>query len=301
MNRHYKHAWKVTAYRAKPGAPSGFVNTHSDYFENLPNGIEIEKLRIQFQIEKTLDKEPNTCELVITNLAAGTRVDLCKKPLIVRVDAGYEEDGGARHLFAGDLRYGWSKQDGTEWLTTLQLADGSRAFQHARVSRSYKAGTSVLTAVRDAARTMGVLLPRNLETSAELGRAFAAGVQLHGNTRDELTRLLAPFGYSWSIQSGRLVILKDDEVDTTRAIVISKDTGMLGSPEFGAPEKDGKPPTLTIRTLLYPQVTPGGMLSVQSESINGIFRAERVVHSGDSHGDDWYTEIEAKPSDATPK
>lgn len=299
--RHYKHAWKVTAYRAKPGAPSGFVNTHSDYFENLPNGIEIDKLRIQFQIEKTLDKEPNTCELVITNLAAGTRVDLCKKPLIVRIDAGYEEDGGARHLFAGDLRYGWSKQEGTEWLTTLQLADGSRAFQHARVSRSYKAGTSVLTAVRDAARTMGVLLPRNIEVSTELGRSFAAGVQLHGNTREELTRLLAPFGYSWSIQSGRLVILKDDEVDTTRALVISTDTGMLGSPEFGAPEKDSKPPTLTIRTLLYPQVTPGGMLSVQSDSINGIFRAERVVHTGDSHGDDWYTEIEAKPSDATPK
>lgn len=299
--RHYKHAWKVTALRAKPGTPSGFVNTHSDYFEGLPNGIEIDKLRIQFQIEKTLDKEPNTCELVITNLAAGTRVDLCKKPLIVRVDAGYEEDGGARHLFAGDLRYGWSKQDGTEWLTTLQLADGSRAFQHARVSRSYKAGTSVLTAVRDAARTMGVLLPKNIEISTELGRSFAAGVQLHGHTRDELTRLLAPFGYSWSIQSGRLVILKDNEVDTTRALVISKDTGMIGSPEFGAPEKDGKSPTLTIRTLLYPQVSPGVMLSVQSDSINGIFRAERVVHSGDSHGEDWYTEIEAKPSDATPK
>lgn len=298
--RHYRRVYKVTAYRAKPGTPGGFVNTHSDFFEPLPNGIEITKLRVQFKVEKTLDKEPNTCELQISNLAEGTRANLCKKPLIVRVDAGHEEDGGARHLFAGDLRYGWSKQDGTDWVTTLQLADGSRAFQHARVNRSYKAGTSVLTAVRDAARSMGLDLPKDVLVSDDLQRAFASGVQLYGSSADELTRLLAPFGYGWSIQNGRLSVLKDDEVNTNRALVISQDTGLLGSPEFGAPEKDGKPPTLTIRTLLYPQLTPGGMLSVQSKSVNGIFRAERVTHTGDSHGDDWVTEVEAKPSSATP-
>lgn len=297
--RHFKRVWKVTAYRAKPSA-GGFINSHADFFEPLPNGIEIDKLRVQFKIEKTTDKEPNTCELTITNLAEGTRANLCKKPLIVRVDAGWEEDGGARHLFGGDLRYGYSKRDGTDWSTILQLGDSSRAFQNARVNRSYAAGTSVLVALREAARSMGVGLPKNVEADADLQRAFSAGVQLHGPAADELARLLAPYGYSFSFQDGRLQILKDDEVFATRALVISQDTGLLGSPEFGAPSKDGKPPTLTIRTLLYPQVTPGGMLSVQSESINGIFRAERVTHNGDSHGDDWCTEIECKPSDAKP-
>ena len=148
---------------------------------------------------------------------------------------------------------------------------------------------------------MGVSLPRNVELAPELGRGFSSGEQLYGSAADELTRLLAPYGYGWSIQNGRLQVLKDDEVDTSRALVISQETGLLGSPEVGAPEKDGKPPTLTIRTLLYPQVNPGQMLSVQSRAINGIYRAERVTHTGDSHGDEWFTEIEAKPSDATPK
>lgn len=299
--RHFKRVWKVTAYRAKPGIPGGYVNSHSDFFETLPNGIEIEKLRVQFKIEKSVDKEPNTCELEITNLAEGTRADLCKKPLIVRIDAGWEEDGGVRHLFGGDLVYGFSKRDGTDWATVLQLADSSRAFQNARANKSFAPGTSVLVAAREAARSMGVALPRNVEADPELQRAFSAGVQLHGSAALELERLLGPYGYSASFQNGRLQILKDDEVFSDRALVISKDTGMLGSPEFGAPEKDGKPPTLTIKSLLYPQITPGGMLSVQSESINGIFRAERVTHTGDSHGEEWQTEIEAKPSDKIPK
>ena len=294
--RFYKRVCKVTAYRAKPGTPGGFVSSHSDFFQPLPNGLEIERLRIQFKVEKTLDKEPNTAEIRISNLAEGNRADLCKLPLIVRLEAGHEEDAGLRLVFQGDLRYGYSKQNDCDWETVQQCADGSRAFQHARVNRSYKAGTSVSTVLRDAALTLGLVLPRNVETSAELQRSFASGYSIFGPTRDELTRLLAPFGYSWSIQNGTLQILKDDDTPPDRAIVISQETGLLGSPEFGAPPKDGKPPTLTIKSLLYPQVSPGVRLSVQSKSINGIFRAERVTHTGDTHGDEWITEIEAKPA-----
>ena len=292
--RHYNRAWKVTAYRAKPLPPGGITKSLADFFEPLPNGIEITKLRVQFKVEKTLGKEPNSCEVVVTNLAAGTRAELCRNPLIVRVDAGYEDDGGARHLFTGDLKYGSSKQDNVDTTTTLQLSEGSRAFTEARVNRSYKAGASVITALREAAATMGLSLPKNIESSADLNRQFATGIALIGATRDELSRLLTPYGFGWSIQDGRLQVIREGEVRSDQAFLISQDTGMIDSPEFGAPDKKGKPPTLTIRSLLYPQVTPGVKLDVRSASVNGIFRAERVTHTGDSHGDDWTTEIEAK-------
>jgi len=29
--------------------------------------------------------------------------------------------------------------------------------------------------------------------------------------------------------------------------------------------------------------------------MNGFFRVEKVVHSGDTWGSDWYSELEAKP------
>ncbi len=296
----YKRVWRVVAYQAKGFTPNDDNPTHFDFFERQPNTIEIDAMRVQFDIKKGVEKQPNSCELTITNLNKGTRLSLSKNPLIVWLEAGWEDNGGAKFLFGGDLRYGYSKQDGPDWSTVLQLADGGRAYQQARLSRSYKAGTATLTALRDAAKAMGLTLPRNVEADPALRRGFENGASLHGDAQSQMTKLLNPYGYSWSIQSGRLVILKDEEVDTNRALIISADTGMIGSPEFGQPEKKKKTPQLKIKTLLYPQVNPGTMLSVQAKEIRGIFRVEKVNHKGDSHGDDWTTEIDARAVNVKP-
>lgn len=291
----FKRVWKVTAYRPTPGTPGGFVATHPSYFEGLTNGVEITKLRIQCTIEKHLNADPNTCEITITNLAPGTRADIVKKPIIIRIDAGYDKADGLRHLFTGDLRYGYSKRNGADWETVLQIADGSRAFAGARVSKTYRRGTPAIVALRDAAAGIGLQLPPGIEASADLQKQFSSSRSLHGDAAFEMTKLLAPFGYSWSIQDGRMQILKDEQTRPDEAYLVDQSTGLLGSPEVGAPPKDGGSSTLTVQMELYPQITPGGKLDVRSESIDGIFRAERVTHHLDSHGNPWTTEVEAKP------
>lgn len=300
-NRLYKRVWKVSAYRPTAGTPNGFIAAHPSYFEGLPNGIEITKLRIQVKIEKNLSGDPNTCEVTITNLNEGERADIVKKPLIVRIDAGYVENGGARHLFTGDLRYGYSKRNGADWETVLQLGDGSRAFAGARISRTYRKGTSLMVALRDAAAGIGVGLPPNIEASSELQAQFPSGRSIHGNAVLEMEKLLAPYGYSCSFQDGRLQILTDESVRADQAYLITQATGLVGSPEIGAPPKDGSAPILTFQTLLYPQITPGGKCDVREEGLDGIFRAERVTHTLDSHGQPWTTEVEAKPQDSSVK
>lgn len=280
----FDRIWKVTAYQGStvPGA----------FFTKVVQGIEIEKLRVEFTVEKHLDSEPNTATLVITNCSESTRNFLEKKPLIVRIDAGY--DGLARHLFTGDLRHGESVKEGTDWRTTLQLADGDRAYKRARVSRSYGTGTSVYTAVSECARAMGLDTPPGLIVSPDLQIQFATGVVLSGPAQQELTKLLAPYGYQWSIQDGKMVVLKDAETRPDVALVVSQDTGLLGSPAFATPTNDGKPPTLMFRTLLYPQLTPGGKVSISSRKINGVFKLVKVTHSGDTHGGDYVSEVEAR-------
>jgi len=274
---------KVSAYRAE-----------LESFLPLPNGIEITDLRVAFEVEKHVGSEPNTAVVTISNCSAETRKFLERRPLFVRVDAGYED--GARHLFTGDLRWGASELDGPTWNTELRLGDGERAYRHARVSRSYRKGTSVLVAVRECAAAMGLELPADVVASTDLQRQFATGASIQGPARDELTRLLAPYGFGWSIQDGRIQILKDADTRKDRALVISKDTGMIGSPVHAAPDKPGKPAMLTVRHTLYPQVTPGGLISVNARDTKGVFRVERVKHSGDTHGEDWTTEIDAKPT-----
>jgi hypothetical protein len=159
----------------------------------------------------------------------------------VRLDAGY--DGNLRHIFTGDIRKGWSELKDTDWLTHMHLADGDRAYRFARVNRAYTRGTSVLTALKEAARTMGLTLDAKVQASSVLQEQFANGRVVDGPARDELTALLAPYGYSWSIQNGKMQILRDEDTRTDQAFVIDETNGMIGSPEFSVPDQPKKAPT----------------------------------------------------------
>lgn len=265
------------------------------------NGIVISDLRVRFKIEKSLGKQPNKAEVVISNLAPESRDRFTERPIVVHVQAGFGDE--LHHLFTGDLRYGSSEHVGTDWETTLLLGDGSRAFQHARVNRSYKPGTTVLTAVRDAARSLGLDVPASLVASPELQQQFASGLTLEGPTRNELTRLLAPYGYSWSIQDGRMRILRDTEVDTDSAILLvagpneAGGTGMIGSPKFNAPKsgkKKKKPPTVTVTHSLVHEATPGGKVRVKSAEVDGLFKIQKVAHTGDTADTPWHSELELR-------
>lgn len=286
--RLFGRAIEVLAYRTKIETFFG-----QSFTGEFPNAITIRDMRVQFTVEKTNGSEPNKAEIIVSNLASKTRAELARLPLIVSISAGY--DGAARHIFTGDLRNGRSiPRDGTDYETRLQLGDGDRAFRFGHINRSYKSGTSVLHALRDAAAGMGLTLPQNIEVSKALQVQFSSGVALYGPARDELTRLLAPYGYRWSIQNGQLQILRDNETREDRAWPINVGKGMIGSPEWSTPTKAGDGAKLTVKAALYPELTPGGKVEVVSEEINGIFRIEKVTHTGDTDGDEWSTTIEAK-------
>jgi len=212
---------------------------------------------------------------------------------MIYLEAGY--DGVNRLLFQGDAHFVMSKQEGSDWSTLLQIGDGDRTFVSSRVNRSYNAGANVKNVIRDVAKSMGLTLPSNIEISPLLDAQFTTGIIVHGTARDELTRLLAPYGYNWSIQHGRLQILQDEEVRADAPIIISEDTGMIGTPEFGSPTHTGKNPHMTVKMLLYPEIQPGRQVTIRSRDVNGVFRVESVTHQGDTHGEDWFTEIEVKP------
>lgn len=289
-DRLFKKIAKVTVWRDKiPTSPTSYVS------KQLVPGqqLEITDLRIRFRVERSLTKTPNQADIYLYNMAAATRTDLETKPLTVQLDAGY--DDVARLLFIGDLHFGMSQQQPPDWETLLQVGDGDRAYNHARCNRSYPAGTTVRTVLQNAASSMGLTLPKNLDSDPALDTKFVRGSASHGPVRDELTRLLAPYGYHWSVQNGKLQVLRDDEVSSVNPRPIDQDHGMIGSPEFGSPPKSGKPPHMRVKMLLYPELTPGDLVQLTSISKNGKFRIEKVRHSGDTHGDDWTTEIEIQP------
>ncbi len=293
--RLFKRSIRVTCWRETvPDDPTRFE------VSRLPNQTEITDLRVQFRVTKDLARSPNTCDVTITNLSQSTRTDLETKPLNVQLEAGY--DDVFRFMFLGDLRFGMTKMEGPNWHTLLQLGDADCHYRWSRMNRSYGSDTSVKQVLRDAAKGMGLALPRNVEEDTDLDEVFKDGTLAYGATRDQFTRYLAPYGYSWSIQNGQLRILRDDRTHADTYKEVNEANGMIGSPEFGTPPKSGRPPHVTVNMLLYPEINPGDKILLTSKVMTGFYRVERVDHSGDTHGNSWNTQLELMPvGSALPK
>lgn len=276
------------------------------FFEELETITEITDLNIKVKVEKYRRGKPNYAEVVLYNCAQPTRDDFVKLPQKIRLEAGYENT--PRLLFIGDLRFASNEKKGTEWLTKLQLGDGSRAISQARVARSYAKGTPIKTIVGTLAKAFGVPLP---ELPSDLQQRISTGEVIHGNAFDELVRVLAPFGMECSFQNGRLQILPVDDPLRVTARVISEDDGMIEAPVIDPPKPRApskavhhrvvrhtstaipRVPKLKVKHLLYPEVAPAELIEVQSRSINGRFINEVVTHNLDLFGQDWDTMIEA--------
>lgn len=250
-------------------------------------------LRIAFKVVKTTEKTPNTAEITITNLAAPTRAALQVKGLKVRLEAGYQATGVST-LFLGDVRTVDHVRDGADWNTVIKAGDGERAFQYGRVSESWAAGTQALDVARTIAGRLGLplgVLSSGAETA--LGKTLHAGWAAQGLAQRELSRLLGAFGLTWSAQDGQVQIMARGESLTVSIPEIAPDSGLIGSPEVGSPEKKGGPALVKFRSLLLPQARPGARVSLRSERYKGTMKVKKATHTGDTAGGDWFTEIEA--------
>lgn len=263
----------------------------SDYFGEGSNALVITDLRVRFSIEKDLGKDPNKCELKIDNLSETTRAKIQAKPLQIRLECGYGDD--YKLIYIGDLIYGSSRREGPNWVTTLQLGSGIRAYRHARVNRSFVEGTTYKQVLRELALSMNATLPTEANDSA-FDKQFVSGVSIHGKASAWMDKILEPLNMTWSVQDNRLQILKKGEARASKAFPISQKNGMIGTPEFGSPTRKQKP-TLAVQMLLYPELYPGGRVKMESEGIDGVFRVNKLQHVGDTHGAEWFTTIEGRP------
>lgn len=284
-DRLYKRSAAVTLARGRVG----------EYQTAIPdNAIIITDLRVQFAIEKSLKGEPNTCDITISNLSAQTRAEFSSKPLYVILEVGYD-DNPLKRLFAGDVIWAPSTRRPPDWETLIQAGDGTRASVHARLNRSYRSGINKKTILKDLASAMGMTIPTSIAEARALQDQFVSGVTVSGQSSVEMDRLLKSAGMEYSIQGGELQIVETGGVTQDRAWFMSADDGMIGTPVLSVPTESNKTPTLTVQSLIFPELTPGGKLELISESLSGTYRITRVTHAGDTHGDTWLTTVEGKP------
>lgn len=248
-------------------------------------------LRLVGKVTKTSQKEPNTAELTVYNLAPQTRAQMQTKGVRVILEAGYVSTG-LTQLFLGDARTIDHVRDGADWRTVIKLGDGERSFRFARASESFAGPCTVGQVVSYCADKMGLSMGNVSAKATLLDKQLAHGWTVHGAASSEIDRVLRSVGYSYSIQDGALQVLAPGESIQNAIPRLDVDSGLIGSPEQGTPEKNGKPTSLKFKSLLLPQARPGGRVYLVSLRYKGVFRLRKVEHAFDTMGGDWYTTME---------
>jgi hypothetical protein len=259
--------------------------------------IQFTALDFAFRIERSLKPEPNTCDLDIWGLTLDHCNELAQlapkkgaeatRGIPCKIEAGYED--ATSLLWLGDLRTAETIIDGPERVTHLSSGDGEKALQHARLHASYGPKTPVLTVIRGLIKALGIDEGNLAKFESKLRIAgsdiLPTGYSSGGSAAKALVELTRSAGLEFSIQEGAAFFLERGKALTGTAVRLHHETGLIGSPSV---DNEG---ILTARTLMIRDIRLGGLVVVDAEHVQGNFRVERYVVSGDTAAADWGFEI----------
>jgi len=242
-------------------------------------GTSFRDLDYTFDVENTTGKSPNKAQVTIYNLSDASKAKLEKPNQLLQIIAG---EGTAGQLFLGDISRKEVKHSyqPPNWQTEIKAADGRRLFRESRFIQSYPARTPRSLILSDVISTMGA--KRGFIDPSIPERVYPAALNFARPCRKVLSWLLAPDGATWSLQSGAVQILAAGTPKRGQSLLISADTGMVGSPT-----KTSK--GVEFEMLLSPSVQPGAVVVFDARKLKGGYKITKAKHSGSRVGQPWRT------------
>jgi hypothetical protein len=266
------------------------------------DGMSFTGLRTQFRITKTIQPIPAQAEIVVTNLADNTRHNMQDKGGQIVLTAGYKDNNSV--IFKGTVRTIDHMHTESDWNTVLKSGDGENSFQYGFSNISMKGFVTAQAACDALAEDTGLGIG-NLDsvlstwTPANGFKGWNKGFHYFGNSSRKLTLILGTLGLTWSVQDGQIQVLPPYTSTNDPYYRLGQDSGLLGSPEHGSPDARGiKNSIVKAKCLLLPQLKIGMRVYLDSREHKGPMSIIRMVHTGDSMGQDWFTNLEMRPTNS---
>ncbi|QKJ86689.1 hypothetical protein PMPD1_1739 [Paramixta manurensis] len=285
--------------------------------------ISVKDLRLNFSIQKTSSKTVNKCTLKVYNASPDTikKMEIINNIVILKV--GYEQDIGAVTLFTGTVCRSLTYVDGADTITEIDLRDSVIPLRDAKISVSYPPHYSALAVLKGVVSNFGLPVKMSLNVN---DKQYISGFAYNGRARDAMDRVCDFLDLEWSAQDGELQIIRKGGVYAETAVVLSKDTGLIGYPRREAETMTEKSNAQTgikyesnrvthnsinvedptakiknrqtldgagyrVKSLLNPAIYPGAYVKLISNNIHGeFFRVEEAKYIGDTHGQEWNVE-----------
>lgn len=253
--------------------------------------IAASPLRLAFEFEKNALGTPNKGKFDIYNLTSQARNQI-QKGDIVQLQAGYS--GLVETLFIGNVSTKGMKTErkGPDIVLSFECGDGESAITGAVLDKSYPPGSTLAQVLSDIAKAMALpssTNPQGITVGTVVGIpniTYGDGLAVHGGCRDTLNTLLEPLGLKWSVQNLALTIVPKDAYNGAEAILVSKETGMIGVPS--------KNEFLNFTSLLNPKLVPNALVQLVSDNtaLNGFYKINKAKYEGDTHDNKWQVQCE---------
>lgn len=263
----------------------------------LDDGSKLYGFRVTFKVERSHESTGNKAQAQIFNANEDSRgkfSDGRPRPHFI-IEAGYRDTFG--QLFAGEAVEISTTRNAPGIVTTIKAKDGFSASRQ-RIVKSFAPGANAGDVIADIAKSLGINASKAI-ARAKAGdftggiQRFFNGVSLSGNSKAEMDKFARTYGFDWSIQDGELQMLLPEETTKEEAVLLSADTGLIGSPARVYDDMKPRAVIMKGRSLLNPKIRPGRRLELESVEVSGSFRALKVEHAGQSDGGDFYSDWEA--------
>ncbi len=254
-------------------------------------GREIRGLRIGFEVQKDDTSSPNRAKITVYNLNADSAALLKRPDTVIQLFGGYV--GQANLLFLGDVTRAVTTIEGADAKTVIESGDGQAALAGSKSRVALKGETSVGGVLQAALKGVVSDPKKTLSglSDAVKGESIPRGFSASGPTKQVLRGLAGARRFDWMYLDGELVIVDRDQATREPAVLLTPETGLIGSPArlTGKGAKG-----IQIRSLLNGRVRPRRILQVDSASFTGYFLVRKLTHRGDSGwAPDFFTIIEA--------
>jgi hypothetical protein len=269
---------------------------------NKGSGNDFAQFKLTFTVKRTNRENPNSAIVKIYNLATNEYARFGTEYNTLTIIAGYQSNAGV--IFTGNIkRAAIGYENSIDSYIEIACGDGDAAYVKSVIRTTIAAGSTqddhiaaMTNAMKDHGVTSGVV-------SKSIPKAkLARGKTFFGLPKDYLRKIASALDADWSIQDGKLHMLKRDETLPVAAILIDGNSGLVGSPEQS---KEG----IKFRCLLNPTLKINGVVQLRPEtisssakekmknliSVDGYYKIVDIEHVGDTRGNDWYCNVISRP------
>ena len=281
--------------------------------ENDQKALDVSELHCTFTVKKRRAQGGSTAIVRIHNLANDTEQSIIKEGDRIVIEAGYEgvansQDGNNAPavrqygtIFDGKIIYpSRSKDSNTDFVLTLSCIDGNDPLFMNYISMSVNKGMNQRQVFETACSGGAIPIQTDHITEKLRQQTLPRGKVFFGMPIDYVEDVCRGNAATFFMDGGKLNLYTLLDVAEDEALEVDPYTGLIGMPQQTV---DG----LNFRLLLNPAIKLMTRVKLSRSELNEvvlmpkqkqrrlddewIYQAIEVTHTGDTRGNDWYTDV----------